>query len=292
MKLNKKLFYTLTLGTFLSATFLIACKKDSATTSSSSGTQKLSVFLTDDPSIFDSVFIDIKYVEVKLDTSDAHKNDDHFGDYDIDHNNDHQGRDAFGKWDTLSVTPGVCNISQLRNGIDTLLGAANINGTIRKIRITLGDNNSLFFSGVSYPLNLIPGLNNYLYVKIDKEHHSDITSGQAALWIDFDISRSIVFFNGKYYLKPVLRPFCDNNFARVSGQVLPIAASPLVSVYNSTDTSNGIPRKDGDFKIRGLKAGSYSILYKGFNGYRDTTLLNVQLKKGEEKVLPVITLTK
>jgi hypothetical protein len=258
---------------------------------SSTGTQKLSLYLTDDPAVYDSVFIDVKYVEVKLDTSDAHKNDDHFGDNDNDRDNDHHDKDAFGKWDTLTTTAGIYNVSKLRNGIDTLIGSANINGTIRKIRITLGNNNSLTLGGVSYPLNLLPGVDNYLYVKINNNHHHD-APGQTALWIDFDISRSVVYANGLYYLKPVLRPFCDNNFARISGKVLPAAATPLVTVYNSTDTANGVPREDGDFKIRGLKEGTYSILFKGSNGYRDTTLLNVQLKNGEEKIIPTITLIK
>lgn len=292
MKLNNRLFRTLTLMAFLSGLIFTACKKDLSNSSSPAGTQKLSLYLTDDPAVYDSVFIDVKYVEVKLDTSEAHKNDDHFGDNDNDNENDHHGQDNFGKWDTLTITPGIYNVSKLRNGIDTLMGTANINGTIRKIRITLGTNNSLTFGGISYPLNLLPGLNNYLYVKINKEHHHEVESGHTALWIDFDISRSIVYANGQYYLKPVLRPFCDNNFARISGKVLPAEASPLITVYNSTDTANGIPREDGDFKIRGLKEGTYTIVFKGFNGYRDSTLLNVQLKNGEEKTIPAVTLTK
>ena len=228
MKSNKKLFRTFSLMLFFSVIIFTACKKDVSSSTSPAGTQKLSVYLTDDPAVYDSVFIDVKYVEVKLDTSEAHKDDDHFGDNDHDKDNDHNDKDTFGKWDTLAITSGIYNVSKLRNGVDTLLGTADIKGTIRKIRITLGNNNSLIFAGVRYPLNLLPGLNNYLYVKINKKHQHE-TAGQVALWIDFDISRSIVFANGMYYLKPVLRPFCDKNFATISGKVLPAAATPLIS---------------------------------------------------------------
>ena len=76
---------------------------------------------------------------------------------------------------------------------------------------------------------------------------------------------------------------CDTRFLRA------LFATPLVTVYNSTDTANGIPHEDGDFKIIGLKEGTYSIIFKGCNGYRDTALLNVQLKNGEEKTSPAIT---
>ena len=291
MKFNKKLLRTLSVISFLFAVFITACKKEDSSAISASS-QRLSLYLTDDPSPYDSVLIDIKYVEVKVDTSDHHKRDDHFGDNDNDRDDDHKGRDEFGQWDTLQITPGMYNVSKLKNGIDTLLGTVTINGTIRKIRITLGTDNSLRMAGVVYHLNLLPGINNYLYVKINGLHHHEAVFGQTSLWIDFDISRSIISRAGQYYLRPVLRPFCDNNFARVKGNVLPAEAAPLVMVYNATDTANAIPHPNGYFKIRGLKEGTYSVLFKGSNGYRDTTLLNVQLFKGVEKIIPSVILTK
>jgi len=42
----------------------------------------------------------------------------------------------------------------------------------------------------------------------------------------------------------------------------------------------------------GLKEGAYSILFKGSNGYRDTTISNVQVQKGKEIHIPDITLRK
>ena len=291
MKFNKKLLRTFSLILFLFAVLITACKKDDSAAMPAAN-QRLSLYLTDDPSPYDSVLIDIKYVEVKVDTSDHHKRDDHFGDNDNDRDDDHRGRDEFGKWDTIKIIPGIYNVSKLKNGIDTLLGTVTINGTIRKIRITLGTDNSLRMEGVAYPLNLLPGTNNYLYVKIKGLHHHEAVFGQTSLWIDFDISRSIISRAGQYYLRPVLRPFCDNNFARVKGNVLPAEAAPLVVVYNATDTANAIPHPNGDFKIRGLKEGTYSVLFKGSNGYRDTTLLNVELLKGVEKNIPPVILTK
>jgi len=291
MKFNKNLLQTFSVIAFLSGLIFTACKKEDSLVMPASS-QRLSLYLTDDPSMYDSVFIDIKAVEVKVDTFENHKRDDHFGDNDNDRDDDHKSRDEFGKWDTLQIHPGVYNVSKLRNGIDTLMGTVTINGTIRKIRITLGSNNSLRMAGVSYPLNLLPGINDYLYVKVNGNHHQEAVFGQSSLWIDFDISRSIISRGGQYYLKPVLRPFCDKNFARVKGNVLPFVAAPLVTVYNNTDTANAIPHPNGDFKIRGLKEGVYNVLYKGSNGYRDTTLFNIQIQKDGEKILPNVVLTK
>src|SRR5882724_4027211 len=146
--------------------FLTACHKEaSLSRSESQSAKELSVYLTDDPCQYDSVLIDIRYVEVKIDTSKEHMDDDHFGDNDEDGNDDHEQHDNFGFWDTLSIKPGIYNVMELRNGIDTLLGTANIPaGAIRKIRVTFGTNNTVYIGGVSHTLGLLPGTNNYVYI--------------------------------------------------------------------------------------------------------------------------------
>jgi len=63
-------------------------------------------------------------------------------------------------------------------------------------------------------------------------------------------------------------------------------------VYNSGDTAYAIPDKDGDFKIRGLKEGTYSLFVNASNGYRDTTINNIVVKAGKETELKKITLQK
>lgn len=271
--------------------FISACKKETSSSSSNNtSAKKLSVYLTDDPCNFDSVFIDIRTVEVKIDTS-SHMDDDHFGDADDDHDDDHRDRDQYGKWDTLTIQPGVYNVMALRNGIDTLLGTINLpSGRIRKIRLTLGTNNSVVVNGVSHPLNLVPGTNNYVYVKLHDEDHDDMTPTQTSLWLDFDVCRSIRFTNGQYYLKPVLKPFGKNHFGSIEGKVLPDAAHAFVLAQNSTDSATAIPGSDGEYKIRGLRAGSYNVTFKGSNGYRDTTITNVQVSKGKETKLVTVTL--
>ena len=90
MKFNKKLLRTFSLILFLFAVLITACKKDDSAAMPAAN-QRLSLYLTDDPSPYDSVLIDIKYVEVKVDTSDHHKRDDHFGDNDNDRDDDHKG---------------------------------------------------------------------------------------------------------------------------------------------------------------------------------------------------------
>jgi hypothetical protein len=231
-------------------------------------------------------------VEVKIDEDLNH--DSHFADNDIDSDDDKTDHDQYGKWDTLSIRPGVYNIMNFRNGIDTLLAAGKIPlGRIEKIRLTLGTNNSVVVSNESHPLLLSPGKNNYVYVKIEENDLDETPSGQVGLWIDFDLSASIEENQGVYFLQPCIKAFGMEQFGRIQGNVLPKDAHSLVKVYNGKDTSTAIPDNgSGDFKIRGLKEGSYSVLIKASNGYRDTTINNVQVLRGKETQLPDVILKK
>jgi hypothetical protein len=280
MKIGSALF-VLAVFTMLS---LSSCQKNERSASNTTGLQ---VFLSDGPGIFDKVNIDVTAVEAKIDTSMGSRHDDRHGDNDDDRD-DNRRHDEYGDWVSLSATPGIYDVFTLRNGADTLLGTGNVTGTIRKIRITLGNNNTVVKNGVTYPLVLANETGNYLYVKVRSEHHHDSAS-QAKVWVDFDIARSIYEKNGTFYLKPVLRPFCDKNFAAIEGKVLPAAAGAIVKAFNGTDTSTAIPNADGKYKIRGLQPGNYSVLFDGNNGYKDTTV-SVNVTTGRETHIADITL--
>jgi hypothetical protein len=285
MKKMKKLAFLVAAPALVLMVVLISCSKES-----SSSTQPLAVYLTDGPGDFDAVNIDIQAIDVKIDTSRGHMYDDHFGDNDADGDDHGQPHDGFGTWVSLNFTPGVYNVLQFRNGLDSLLGTANISGTVRKIRLQLGNNNSVVVAGVSYPLTLQNPTQNYLYVHLNDRHRGRGQNGGVAVWVDFDLGRSIVQINGQYYLRPVLRPFCNNNFGSIEGKVGPAAARAVIKVYNSTDTAVAIPNPNGFFKVRGLNGGVYSVLYDGKLPYGDTTINNVQVTIGRETRLDSVTL--
>lgn len=281
MKLKN--IYVLLASIVLLSLGFTSCSKDSSS-------QKLDIYLTDGPADFDAVFIDITAVEVKVDTSVSHRHDDHFGDND-GHGDDHMHRrDEFGVWQTVNFTPGVYDVLQLRNGIDSLIASTTVNGTVRKIRFTIGSNNSVVVGGVTYPLTLINPTNNFLYVNLNDRHRDHGNGGSLAVWVDFDLGRSIVFANGVYYLKPVLRPFCNSNFGEIEGRVLPLASQAIVKVYNNSDSAVAIPNPDGRFKVRGLNPGNYTVLIDGTSPYIDTTLTNVNVTAGRDTRLGEITL--
>lgn len=304
--LTTKLFFA---SLFSLVFFLAACKKENSI-ETPPGSQNLSVFLTDNPALFDKVLIDIRQLEVCIDTSDHSstgsdddKDDDNSGrggsndddDDDDDKNDDNSNDDHSCNWQNINIRTGVYDLLTLRNGVDTLLGTVQIPaGRIRKIRLTLGANNTLVIDSVSYPLVLGGNGQESIEIKVSDDDLQMNSNGQGRITIDFDAGRSIISRENRFFLFPKLKSFCDEKSARLEGRVTPLAAAPvLVTMYNATDTSLAIPdSKDGEFKIRGLNEGTYNVLFRGSNGFRDTLISNISIRRGKEFKLPVIQLRK
>ena len=288
MKTNK---FFLGLASAVIAVVLVfsACTKSGV-----NGNSSVAVFLTDGPGDFEAVNIDIQKVEVKVDKDEKHKRDDNRNGLDDDKDDHMKRKDDFGEWIDLNFTPKVIDVLSLRNGIETQLGTANIDaGTVRKIRITLGTKNSVVKAGVTYDLLLDSQTSNFLYVKLFDDHRERGNRNDVKVWVDFDIASSIVEANGKFYLKPVLRPFCNANFGEIEGKVLPLDAKAVVRVSNGAGfNAVALPSREGEFKVRGLTDGTYTVTVEGVTPYVKQTINNVMVKKGENTKIRTITLVK
>lgn len=279
----------------VTAIMFYACSKDkSASSILPPDQQNLSLYLSDGPSLFDKVLLDIRSVEVLVDTCAAMPG--HHDDYDDDDNHHPDSLNhSCAAWDTLTITPGIYNLLQLRNGVDTLLAQGNIpKGKVRKIRIDLGTNNSLVKDSVSYPLHLPPGAPSYVLLNLRGDECREYKPNHLHLWLDFDIARSVIRLNnGQFYLKPVFHFYTISTTGSIEGQVIPREAMPVISVYNSTDTLYAIPwYEGGGFKVRGLSDGTYTVFVNASNGYMDTTINNVTVTAGKETKLGTIALHK
>ncbi|MFI5192857.1 MAG: DUF4382 domain-containing protein [Chitinophagales bacterium] len=301
MKLKRSIWLGLLSISLISACIITACNKESSNSSGTTppGMQKVTVSLNDDPvPNLTSVIIDIRYVEVKVDTGKIHHDDDYYSDDHEGDNPHHEGDedhhgDHFGKWDTLSITPGLYDLLKLRNGTDTLIanGFSHI-GKITKIRITLGSNDSVSTDSIhSFPLPICDG-SPYVYANIRSNSIDSLPRGQFAIHIDFNVGKSIEYEGGQYCLRPEIKTYCEKNSGSIEGMVLPWDAHANVIVFNNSDTAYAIPKDEGEFEVRGLSAGSYSVLFKSVSPlpFKDTTLLNIQVQNGMETKLPTITL--
>lgn len=276
---------------------IFACNKNNSSNSNPNipkGQSKVSLYLTDGPVQLDSVLIDIRQVLVEVDTSTTNSDAD----------NPHQWDDdwcGFGRgqsnksviWDTLSITPGIYNLLALRNGTDTLLSSSLITtGKILKIRITLGSDNKVYTdSTTSYPLEVF-GRNPYFTINVSRTDIATVTNNEFKLWLDFNLSRSIFFWDGEFLLKPFFTVFNDNVTAKVEGVVKPFGAGALVTAYNATDTLYAIPFWNGSYEFRDVPTGTWSLNFKGTSGYQDTTISNIVVDSTRIVNVPTITLHK
>ncbi|SHM71497.1 protein of unknown function [Chitinophaga jiangningensis] len=279
------------------AVLISACNKDNSVSDQPvpANKQKVSLYLSDDPGYFDQVLLDIRKVEVLVDTCGKIDNGN-WNDRDRCGWDDVFGRrnDSCQVWDSLGIKAGVYDLLTLRNGTDTLLAGGTVSkGTIERIRITIGSNNSLVKNGVSYPVKSLTGQSK-IVVRVRHTEWDQLSADNLRLWLDFDVQRSIIKTrDGKFFLTPYINVFTILKMGSLSGRITPSEAYPVVSVYNnSNDTLYALPWRDGFFKVRGLKPGTWNVFINPDAAYKDTTITNVTITAGKDNSLGTIKLTK
>jgi hypothetical protein len=172
----KKTIFVLAAVLFMGSLIFISCKKDD----NPQGRSTLNVRLTDAPTTFEEVNVDIQEVKVKF--SDDTLNT---------------------SWVTLTTHPGIYRLLDLQNGVDTLLATGVFPfSTVKEIRFVLGPNNTIKDAGVVYPLTIPSGSESGLKLKISK----DLNETLETIIIDFDAALSVTKEGtGDYKLRPVLR---------------------------------------------------------------------------------------
>lgn len=274
-----------------------ACNKSSSSNSNPNipkGQSQVTMYMMDGPVSFFKVLIDIRQVAVEIDTAttqNAGDEDDQWDDTYCGYHRTTSNKSVI--WDTLSISPGVYNLLDLRNGTDTLLASGLYpTGKILKIKITLGNDNTVYTDSTTYyPLEVF-GPNPYFTINVSRTNVDNISNNDFKLWLDFNLARSIYFWSGTYYLKPYVQVFNDMASAKVKGTVLPQGADALVMGVNGADTIYAIPFWGGSYQFRNVAAGTWSFSFKGINGYQDTTISNIAVDSARTVTLPTITLHK
>lgn len=272
----KKVIHVLGVLLLFASVLIYSCQKELANdTINPDQPHSFKIFLTDHATpVFDSVFIDIQSLDVKLE-DDSISN---------------------GGWISVSINAGVYNILRFRNGLDTLFASGTLpNARLKKIRLTLGIQNSVMKDGQSFPLR-VKNEDREVIANIESTNF-EISNGQIFFWVDFDAGSSIQIDNSGsgnnngFRLKSHIKIFSNNHSGKIEGKVMPLAADPIVKAVIGSDTATAIPDDhDGEFKIVGLNPGTYQVIIDGSNNYRDTTINNVIVRKGEDTHLPLITL--
>jgi hypothetical protein len=295
--MKTKSAWLVSLAGIVAVLIVLSCNKNNSSGSNPNipqGKSQVSLYMMDAPIQLDSVFIDVRQITMEVDTASKESDADDPGQWSDSWCG--RGRGPSNKsviWDTLSITPGVYNLLALRNGTDTLLGSSLMTtGKILKIRITLGNDNKIFTdSTTSYPLEVF-GPKPYFTINVSRTDVATVTNNEFKIWLDFNLARSIIFWNGEFLLDPYIVVFNDQMMAKVEGTVLPHGASSLVTAINGTDTLYAVPFWGGQYEFRNVPTGTWSLTFKGFNGFQDTTISNVTVDSMKVVHVPTVTLHK
>ncbi|HXB05502.1 MAG TPA: hypothetical protein VNW04_00255, partial [Puia sp.] len=91
---------------------------------------------------------------------------------------------------------------------------------------------------------------------------------------------------------PYIVVFNDQVMAKLEGTVLPHGAGALVEAIDGTDTLYAIPWWGGQYQFRNVPTGTWSLTFKGDDGYQDTTINNIVVDSMKVVTVPTVTLHK
>jgi hypothetical protein len=223
------------------------------------------VKLTDMPSGYDAVNVEILYMEANMGNG----------------------------WVEFQVeAPGVYNLMDFYNG-NTLLLIGNTPVApcmMTELRLILGTNNSVVVDGLSYELKTPSGQTSGYKIKMDPQ--SMQLGGMYRLVIDFDVNASVhQTGNGKYMLKPVVRGYLETAVGGITGAIIPPVGAYYVEAVNSTDTCGTLINNiTGEFLIGTAMPGTYNVTFHANPGFSDKTIGNVAVTAGYITQMGVVTM--
>lgn len=236
---------------------------------------KFSVKLVDEPGDYENVFIEVIDVMIK---------------YENDNEDSESG------WESIGIiNPGIYDLLELTGGVSLqLIDNEDIQtGTIKQIRLILGDENSVMLEGETEArdLNTPSAQQSGLKVMVNQP----ILSGfNYDFILDFDVDESIVMAgnSGNINLKPVLRASLEVNSGSLIGNVLPSGIAIEVEASNGTINASTYTNDTGDFEILGLPEGVYTVTITPNEDslFNPVIIENVVVTIGETTILESIVL--
>ena|SRR6218665_1196590 len=236
----------LTLLTFTGLLFFSpGCKKEKKT-----GTMEIK--MTDSPGDFDGLFVKIAKVEA------------------------YSGNTG---WILVSETATSVDVLTLTNGVDVSL-AHNTNiqpGTYTKLRLTFGTDNQLSYDdgGGATLFDLGMSFNSVIEVPIQAQ----VTSGNStSVLLDFNVAFSLVQTGNQFHFQPMLSQIMDPNTG-IGGHVY--GSNSAITVTGNGKTYSTYTDANGNFLLRGMDDGKYTMQIDPKGNQDHTVIQNVEISKGK-----------
>jgi hypothetical protein len=191
----------------------------------------LTVRMTDAPANYDAVTVDVQGVEIVGENE---------------------------KTVVLTTTPGLYNLLNLSNGINTILATGYIDpGKVSQIRLILGPDNTVRIDNVNYPLSTTSAMQSGLKIQMNQTFEAGI---EYTILLDFDANQSIIQKgNNEYQLKPVVRTIDEVTSGAIKGSITPIGGNVLITAISNGITYSSSVNSNGFFLIAGLPSGTYDL---------------------------------
>lgn len=219
-----------------------SCKKDETepTEEQAAQTESFKVRMTDNPGNYSELDVEITKVEVYRDNSE---------------------------WITLNGNTQVVSVLDLTNGeeVDLAFKQDVAFGAYSKVRLTFGTNNELKFNsfaqagGIASSVNLAWNGSTSQTVEVEINEQVDASTG-ANILLDFNVQESIIDAGTQYLIDPTVTLISDVSTG-VQGEVQndTRAAIVLTNDANATIKFDGYTNDDGEFLIRGMVDGTYTM---------------------------------
>ncbi|MEX2230819.1 MAG: DUF4382 domain-containing protein [Cyclobacteriaceae bacterium] len=217
---------------------------------------RIEVWLTDAPGEFQEVNIDVQGVEIHSNETDHEKG-----------------------WQIVEVNPAIYNLQDLTNGREILLGDLDLpGGRISQIRLKLGDNNTVKVDDVVYPLSTPSAQQSGLKLQI----HEIIAEGITyKILLDFEAGKSVIKTGSDAYsLKPVIRAVMEAKDGGIKGVVEPAAVVAIAVMKGEEIITTTSSDEEGNFLIRGLDAGTYTLVFDAEGDQPVVERTNVTVETG------------
>jgi hypothetical protein len=251
---------TLTLGLIALGLAISTCTKEKMIGPARPSTPYF-VRMTDAPGPYTAVIVDIQGIEIT----------------------------ANGATTSLSTNTGTYNLLNFTNGVDTLIATGDLNAErVQQIRLILGPNNSVVSGGTTYPLEVPSASQSGLKLQV----HQTLEAGVAyEVLLDFDANQSIVDEgNGTYKLKPVIRTIETALSGAIKGQITPAGVPAVITATTSSGAYSSAPDASGNYIIKGLPAGTYTLLVFPPAPYNNATVNGIQVTTGVTTTVAAIAL--
>ena len=223
---------------------------------------------------------------------------------DIQYNNsdNENGWASFGKPEDYPIN---VDLTTLIAGNNLLLANEIMpSGTLKQIRLVLGDGNTLKIEGqeAMMPLSTPSAMQSGLKLNMD----TTLEPGFSYTFIlDWDVQKSVVMAgtSGMYNLKPVIRVNAEVNSGSIAGNltgevlvdglsVFNALENVTVEVYDNADVyvAESHTDMDGNFLIPGLAAGDYKLKIVNIEGYDDYESASITVTVGTVNTIEPIVL--